>query len=166
MCVTDSSVTERELATPSGSNSSCRHTVLASSSSQCLSAQTVPHRPSRHTSTRPSYSLLPSTSRMSPLAHRDPTSTEGTGTSAHGTSHMEGTYKGRGHQHPRHGSSCGHPARGPDTPADCPLTRRTQPHPSRSAPPLVHKSHWSLHAGSLGANTPCQRQDWRWNGLS
>ena len=53
---------------PFAENPNCLHTTVASVLSQ-KSSQTVPHCPPKHTSTRPSRRVLPSTSLNSPWGH-------------------------------------------------------------------------------------------------
>jgi len=57
-------------------NVSCLHTTVASRSDQKLS-HTVPHTPSRHSSTLPWNSLAPSTRRTSPFTHERPGTGDG-----------------------------------------------------------------------------------------
>lgn len=53
---------------PSGENPSCVQTTVASWSSH-MSSHTVPYRPPMHTSTRPSYTVLPPTNLTDPNSH-------------------------------------------------------------------------------------------------
>lgn len=51
---------------------SCRQITLASERVQPLVSAIVPHRPPRHTSTRPSLSVLPPTSLTAPVVQAPP----------------------------------------------------------------------------------------------